>query len=263
MNVRITDIDGKKPTFTQWDVDRVLYIEGCESQPCLHFANPMLIRAMVVQAEADGSRWVCRVPNWILQWAEPMVVSVFIQPDEGKTVLTEWYRVAGKTKPQDYTYEENIGYVNWVAMTEELEQQLGQIQDMIDDSIAKAIREGDFSGVFWATYGETPLADIIAAHNESKAVLLQLDANVLYLANCSAGGAKFTCNKSITTYYADVSPGGAWTGGSYWLVTDSMLMAITGEPSSLQTTAKTNLVAAINELHQQIASLTNASGVSF
>lgn len=52
MSIKITDANGRKPTFTQLDVDRVLYIDGCEAQPCLHFANPMLTRAVVVEAEA-------------------------------------------------------------------------------------------------------------------------------------------------------------------------------------------------------------------
>ena len=142
MNVRITDIDGKKPSFVQWDVDRVLYIEGTDSQPCLHFANPMLTRAIVVEAEADGSRWSCRVPNIILQTAAPIVISVFIQPDEGKTVLTDWVKVQPKLKPQDYTYEENIGYVNWVAKSAEAQAILDAIEDLRQE-IAEAAEAAD------------------------------------------------------------------------------------------------------------------------
>lgn len=152
MNVRITDIDGKKPSFVQWDVDRVLYIEGTDSQPCLHFANPMLTRAIVVEAEADGSRWECRVPNIILQTAAPIVISVFIQPDEGKTVLTDWVKVQPKLKPQDYTYEENIGYTNWVQKTQEAEELLAtlettcdQAQDLVEDIQGK-LERGEFDG---------------------------------------------------------------------------------------------------------------------
>ena len=142
MNVRITDIDGKKPSFVQWDVDRVLYIEGTDSQPCLHFANPMLTRAIVVEAEADGSRWSCRVPNIILQTAAPIVISVFVQPDEGKTVLTDWVKVQPKLKPQDYTYEENIGYTNWVVKSAEAQAILDAIEDLRQE-IADAAEEAD------------------------------------------------------------------------------------------------------------------------
>lgn len=133
MNIRITDIDGLKPSFTQWDVDRVLYVEGCDTKPMLHFWNDTLTRAIVVEPEAAGSRWVCRVPNFLLQHFMPIAVSVFIQPDEedeGKTVARFVLQVRPKAKPQDYTYEENIGYVNWVEKSEEAQYLLDNIDDL-------------------------------------------------------------------------------------------------------------------------------------
>ena len=133
MNIRITDKGGLKPTFTQWDVDRVLLISGCESQPSLRFDNPELSRSIVVVAEADGSDWKCNVPNFMLQFSGPMIVSVFIQPDEGKTVFTARYAVQWAKKPQDYTYEENIGYVNWVEKSGEAQELLDDIEDLRDE----------------------------------------------------------------------------------------------------------------------------------
>ena len=132
MNIRITDIDGLKPSFTQWDVDRVLYVEGCATKPMLHFWNDTLTRAIVVEPEADGSRWVCRVPNILLQHFMPIAVSVFIQEedDEGKTVARFVLQVRPKAKPQDYTFEENIGYVNWVEKSEEAQELLDNIDDL-------------------------------------------------------------------------------------------------------------------------------------
>lgn len=131
--VRITDAGGNKPTFVQWDVDRVLYVSGVASQPCLHFANAELKRAIVVQATDDNGRWKCLVPNFILQFACPMVVSVFVQPDEGRTVATAVYEVKPKLKPQDYSYTENIGYINWVQKSEEVQQILESSQDTLDE----------------------------------------------------------------------------------------------------------------------------------
>lgn len=135
MNVKITDTDGKKPSFTQWDVDRVLLISGVDSQPALHFANHELRRAIVVLAEADGAHWTCKVPNFLLQFAGPMAVSVFLQPDEGegKTVATVVYPVIPKMKPQDYEYEENIGYTNWVQKSEEAQALLDNIEALRDE----------------------------------------------------------------------------------------------------------------------------------
>ena len=118
--VKITDAAGNKPVFTQWDVDRILYISGVDSQPCMHFANAELNRALVVEAEQKNDRWTCRVPNFMLQFAGQMLISVFVQPDEGVTVAQLHVHVRPKLKPQDYTYTENIGYINWVQKTEEV-----------------------------------------------------------------------------------------------------------------------------------------------
>ena len=120
--VKITDAAGNKPAFTQWDVDRILYISGVSSQPCLHFANAELNRALVVEAEQENDKWTCRVPNFVLQFAGPMLISVFVQPDEGVTVAQLHVHVHPKLKPQDYTYTENIGYINWVQKAEEVQE---------------------------------------------------------------------------------------------------------------------------------------------
>lgn len=137
MNVKITDIDGKKPSFVQWDVDRVLLISGVDSQPALHFANHELRRAIVVLAEEDGDHWKCKVPNFILQFECPFIVSVFLQPDEGKTVATAVFKPTRKMKPQDYEYEENIGYTNWVVKSEEVQNLIDTIQTMLDNGELK------------------------------------------------------------------------------------------------------------------------------
>lgn len=137
--VRITDAGGNKPRFTQWDVDRILYVSGVASQPCLHFANAELKRAIVVQATDDNGRWKCLVPNFILQFALPVIVSVFTQPEggEGRTEATVVIGVQPKKKPQDYTYEENIGYVNWVEKSAEVQDLIDTIQGMLDSGELK------------------------------------------------------------------------------------------------------------------------------
>ena len=184
MNIRITDKGGLKPTFTQWDVDRVLLISGCESQPSLRFDNPELSRSIVVVAEADGMDWKCNVPNFMLQFSGPMIVSVFIQPDEGKTVFTARYAVQWAKKPQDYTYEENIGYTNWVQKTEEAQELLDDIEDLrdeiqtavdtatsaseaavaaaedIDETVAAALQAAKDNGAFDGADGISPIATI-------------------------------------------------------------------------------------------------------
>lgn len=69
-------------------------------------------------------------------------------------------------------------------------------------------------------------------------------------------GKLYRCTTAITT-------GGIWnsTKWSLAILSDDVadLKETTGDTSSLQTTTKTNLVAAINELYQQFSSLTGAS----
>lgn len=135
--VRITDAGGGKPSFTQWDVDRVVIVSGVTSQPMLHFANAELKRAIVVPTEetSTGSgKWKADVPNFILQFPLPIVISVFLQPEggEGQTVATVPFGVRAKPKPQDYTYEENIGYINWVDKSEEVQALIDDIQGKLD-----------------------------------------------------------------------------------------------------------------------------------
>lgn len=246
MNVRITDIDGKKPSFVQWDVDRVLYIEGTDSQPCLHFANPMLTRAIVVEAEADGSRWSCRVPNIILQTAAPIVISVFVQPDEGKTVLTDWVKVQPKMKPQDYTYEENIGYTNWVQKTQEAEELLAtlettcdQAQDLVEDIQGKLDR-GEFKGekgdpgddtIFWATYGSTKASEIYFASGAGKPVGVVYFSEVYWLSFCEPNAAGM-----YEAVFTHIGHNGSYARtltvtGRDWGTTQSVSIAKTASPT--------------------------------
>ena len=127
--ITITDLRGDKPRFAQWDVDRALLISGTEVQPSLRFANDKLTRALVVVAEEHEDGWLCKVPNFMLQFCGPMAVSVFEQTeDEGREIYAVCYPVQPRMKPQDYTYEENIGYVNWVTKSQEAEELLEQMR---------------------------------------------------------------------------------------------------------------------------------------
>lgn len=199
MNIRITDKGGLKPTFTQWDADRVLLISGCTSQPSLRFDNPELSRSIVVVAEADGSDWKCNVPNFMLQFSGPMIVSVFIQPDEGKTVFTARYAVQWAKKPQDYTYTENIGYTNWVQKTEEAQELLDDIEDLrdeiqtavdtatsaseaavaaaedIDETVAAALQAAKDSGDFDGADGISPIATITEISGGHEVTIVDAD----------------------------------------------------------------------------------------
>ena len=134
--VTITDRDGQRPRFTQWETDRELVIAGCASAPLLRFGHPALRRALVVAAEEESgdaedqsagsgesaaARWLCRVPNSLLQLEGPLFISVFEQAEGGEGKETAFLKtgIRPRLKPQDYCYEENIGYVNWVQKSAE------------------------------------------------------------------------------------------------------------------------------------------------
>ena len=76
MGIQVTDKVGGKPTFAQWDVDRELIITGATETPQLRFAHPALNRAIVVvseevETEDETASWVCKVPNFLMQFDGP------------------------------------------------------------------------------------------------------------------------------------------------------------------------------------------------
>ena len=211
--VRITDAGGGTPTFTQWDVDRVVIVSGVTSQPCLHFANAELKRAIVVPTEetSTGSgKWKADVPNFILQFPLPIVISVFLQPDggEGQTVATVPFGVQPKKKPQDYDYTENIGYINWLQKTAEIEALIDEFKDALNP-------------VFWATYGTTTNAEIETAYQAGKIIACKYNRYVYYLCERQdAAEHVFSCvdgSYMRVIYVTD----GVWGHDEFSIVTES------------------------------------------
>lgn len=134
--INITDTGGGRPHFVQWDMNRELILHGVEPDTMVHFWSKAFGRALVVPIEEGvGGTYVCKVPNLILQEDGPLFVSVYTTDNygEGKTEKTFAYTVDHKAKPQDYEYEENIGYINWVEMSEAAKQILDNIQDVYDN----------------------------------------------------------------------------------------------------------------------------------
>ena len=142
MSLSVTDRQGGRPCFAQWETDRVLVLAGVEEQPQLRFASDALSRALVVPAEAEEEAWTARVPNFLLQFAGPLFLSVVTQNEEGegREIFKAVYGVAPRMKPQDYTYTENIGYVNWVERSAEAQAFLDGFTDYAAQTEARAAR---------------------------------------------------------------------------------------------------------------------------
>ena len=73
------------------------------------------------------------MPNFLLQFPGEMFVSVVVQEDEGEVreLGKGVFCVKPRMKPQDYTYEENIGYTNWEQLDKEAKELLAKVAALI------------------------------------------------------------------------------------------------------------------------------------
>jgi hypothetical protein len=157
MSIRITDSNGQKPSFTQWEVDRTLRIYGAPDCTA-RFENAQLLRALVVPTTAETGYRECKVPNFLLQFHIPFTVSLFVQGDEGRVVHRETFQIRPAKKPQDYTFEENIGYTNWVVRSAEAQALI----DEIEAKLANGDLKGDKGDPFtYADFTEAQLAALV------------------------------------------------------------------------------------------------------
>ena len=140
MAITITDINEAAPSFKQWESDRVLVISGTEAEPICRFASPAVRQALVVVGTADSEDWQVKVPNFLLEFAGPLALSVVTEDSTSGEVMEiakAAYVVEPRMKPQDYCYEDNIGYVNWVVKSQEVQDLIDEIQERLDDGALK------------------------------------------------------------------------------------------------------------------------------
>lgn len=139
MSVTIKDPEGNKPRFAQWECDRLLVISGTEDMPICRFAHPLLTHALVVNGEASGNDWTVKVPNFLLQFEGRFAVSVVVENsnDEVREIAAAVFVILPRKKPQDYEYTDNIGYVNWVLLSEQAQDLIDEIQEKLDSGELK------------------------------------------------------------------------------------------------------------------------------
>lgn len=119
------DSDGNVLTaYYQWDVDQKLQIDGIDdiqTVDMIHFGNKTLPKALVVPHTVVGTRIVVDVPNLILQYSDAINIYIYCNTanDGQRTMHAGTIIVYPRQKPEDYEYEENIDYVNWVELAEE------------------------------------------------------------------------------------------------------------------------------------------------
>ncbi|MBP5720417.1 MAG: collagen-like protein [Bacteroidales bacterium] len=139
MAIAIKDSAGNAPEFKQWESGRVLVITGLEDQPTLRFANLAVDHSLPVPATAgDNDDWIVPVPNYLLQFAGPLVVSVMAGTGEIMEVAAVKYIVKPRMKPLDYTYEDNVGYIDW--------KYKASLVDALITEIQAKLANGEFIG---------------------------------------------------------------------------------------------------------------------
>lgn len=103
--------------------------------------------------------------------------------------------------------------------------------------------------VYWATYNVTTYADIKAAYDAGKVVMLKNSVFNLPLLQIDATSALFSANSRFNAFTATVTSANVWTSSSSFLVDWDTYEGDVGDKTDLTTSTKTNLVAAINELN--------------
>lgn len=141
-----TDVNGQViEFFTQWDQGQYIYIRDLEltdKKVVVHFANRNSENAFVVNDESDlwiedGNTIVSKVPNQLLQENLLIYVYVYIydsDPTIGKTIHIGTIPVHSRPKPDELVFEENINYINVVAMQDFIEL-LNEHVTVIDERV--------------------------------------------------------------------------------------------------------------------------------
>ena len=106
------------------------------------------------------------------------------------------------------------------------------------------------SEVFWATYNVTTYAEIKAADDAGKLVMLKAQVGYeLPLTQISSSSAQFGVIKADAYYFVKVTSANVWSVQTGNLVDWNDYADDIGDKTDLTTSTKTNLVAAINELN--------------
>lgn len=107
----------------QWDVNVTIQVGDAITSPLpnFHFCQHGRDYAYVVPSELKGDKLSAKVPNILLQSHYPLHVFLYYgsNPDEQRSKHQFSIEIVPREMPMEYTYVENIGYEDWVHMTEE------------------------------------------------------------------------------------------------------------------------------------------------
>lgn len=260
----ITIADGRGALW-QWDTGRRLRVGSGVEQ--IHYQNKCFGRSVDVDVGDDGT---AIIPDELLQDWHPLTAYAYVTDDTGAyTMVQQDFAVHKRAKPSDYVYTptEHAGF-------DRLRAEIGDLADLTTeakDTLVAAINEAAASGgadlnqfeinaesgsqindyVYQVTLDKT-YDEIDAAFESGRTPIIILDSRYRLQVIDTATGYSFWA-------FSQMGPGMYGVFGVYVssreegllqlpLVDYASFEATIGDPSTLQTTAKDNLVAAINEV---------------
>ncbi len=143
MSIVCYDSDGNVlKRLYQWDCNQTIYISGVPTSPIpdVHFCNRLSKEAMVIDATISSGNVAVKVPNVLLTQAEPIIAFIYTAAGTNghKTTYAIHIPVLPRPIPDDYEYEGNIEYTNWVTLASEAQALFAQLQDSAETATEKA-----------------------------------------------------------------------------------------------------------------------------
>lgn len=262
----ITIADGRGALW-QWDTGRRVKITDGDGVKQVHYQNKCFGRSVDVDVGDDGT---AIIPDEMLQDWHPLTAYAYVTDDTGAyTMMQRDFIVRKRAKPAGYVYTPTD------QMTlQTIQRQIGDLGDLqtdAKDTLVAAINEAARTGgadlnqfeinaesgnqindyVYQVTLDKT-YDEIDAAFESGRTPIIILDSRYRLQVIDTATGYSFWA-------FSQMGPGMYGVFGVYVssreegllqlpLVDYASFEATIGDPSTLQTTAKDNLVAAINEV---------------
>ena len=181
MSITVKDMDGNIiDHLYQWDVNRMLKISGVDSYDsvAVHFKNRRAESAYVVEPTIFSGVIEAVIPNELLTHAEDIVAYIYTGTDDDnsfKTVNEIRLPVFARQKPDDYAFEDNVGYIRLGEAVRDIEE----ARIIVEHGKLK-FEKGSGTGNYITTLsaikgdpGETPVKGIDYFTEEDKAEFLE------------------------------------------------------------------------------------------
>ena len=130
----------------QWDKGQRLTIEGVTltDTPVIHFANKKSDKALVILPELSPNKLTADIPNSLLQEPYPIIAYIYSYDEgKGKTIKTVYIPVEVRTKPDDYVFEGDNGFITLAEMQSKVDAMIRQANTDVDNMLNQC--EADYN----------------------------------------------------------------------------------------------------------------------